>query len=91
MAVSRDGRWLAAGADDGQIGLWDLSAEGGPAFKQSSEMKSAHTTLDEKYQVGQVRFNPVGTELLSVGYDGKAIIWDTETLKPIRTFQNVGR
>ena len=91
VAVSRDGQWLAAGADDGQIGLWDLSAEGGPAFKQSSEMKSAHATLDEKYQVGQVRFNPVGTELLSVGYDGKAIIWDTETLKPIRTFQNVGR
>lgn len=86
VAVSPDGRWIAAGADNGEIGLWDLSAEGGPKLVQSDAMRTAHSD-----QVGQVRFNPVGEEFVSVGYDGKACVWDTESLEPVRCLDAPGR
>ena len=86
VAVSPDGRWIAAGADNGEIGLWDLSAEDGPQLVQSEAMRAAHTD-----QVGQVRFNPTGNEFVSVGYDGKACVWDIESLEPVRCLDAPGR
>ncbi|MEL6830566.1 MAG: WD40 repeat domain-containing protein, partial [Pseudomonadota bacterium] len=35
--------------------------------------------------------NPQGNELLSVGYDGRACVWDVETLEPVKCLSAPGR
>nr|WP_156780849.1 SMP-30/gluconolactonase/LRE family protein [Hyphomonas sp. Mor2] len=89
VAVSSDGRYVAAGEDAGHIVIWDAAA----GYEQG-QIKELRRFLAHGNQVGQVRFRPGagnGYELLSVGYDGKAKVWNALTGDLIREFEAPGR
>jgi len=66
LAVSPDGRLLAAGDKDGHIMVWEISS-GSLLFK-----KYAH-----RFSVWTVAFSPDGTLLASGAFDGTVRLWDT--------------
>jgi len=66
VVFSPDGRRLAAGYDDGFVGLWDLSSR--------SERPYRLIGLD-KY-VDRLAFDPSGRWLAAGGYDKKVAVWD---------------
>lgn len=92
VAVSHDGKYVAAGEDAGHVVIWDVSAGYGEGEIQEVRRIEAHGN-----QVGQVRFRPPqdgqneGYELLSVGYDGKAKVWNALTGDLIREYEAPGR
>jgi WD40 repeat protein/serine/threonine protein kinase len=68
VAISRDGRLLAAGNEDGTIGLFDLETGAKlPAL-------GGHTLA-----VKSVAFHPEGTRLASASTDGTVRVWDLAT------------
>ncbi len=74
VAVSRDGRRLAAGCWDGRVRLWDLAGSGEPV-----ELKG------HAYRVCQVAFDGAGTTLISADEGGLHLIWDLRDLsRPVR-------
>lgn len=66
LAVSPDGRLLAAGDKDGHVMVWEISS-GSLLFK-----KYAH-----RFSVWTVAFSPDGTLLASGAFDGTVRLWDT--------------
>src|SRR5262249_9763198 len=68
IAVSPDGRWIAAGLVDRTIRLWSL---------QTGEVVNVlrgHTDL-----VLDVAFSPDGSQLASAAYDNTVRVWDLTT------------
>lgn len=67
--------WLAAGADVGQINLWDVETGQvlGRFRGHNDEIKS-------------VAFFPDGSRLVSCSFDNRIVIWDTATQADLLTF-----
>jgi WD40 repeat protein/class 3 adenylate cyclase/energy-coupling factor transporter ATP-binding protein EcfA2 len=74
IAVSPDGRHLAAGWEDGWITLWDLSTG------EKLQEFSAHNGL-----IPRLAFSPDGTRLASAGFDKYARIWDVASGQELAT------
>ncbi|MDJ0921569.1 MAG: hypothetical protein QNI84_10605 [Henriciella sp.] len=87
VAVSRDGRFVAAGSDDGHFMIWDA----GNGYRDGQIVEHRHVRNAHTDQIGQVRFNPVSGELLTVGYDGKANVWSVDADQPIVSLDAPGR
>ena len=68
IAVSPDGRLLAIGGNDGDVGLFD-----------SSSGRRLGTLKGHTGRISGVAFSPNGRLLLSAGTDGTARLWDVET------------
>ncbi|QAA77372.1 MAG: hypothetical protein BIP78_1608 [Candidatus Bipolaricaulis sibiricus] len=68
LAVSPNGRFVAAGDKDGHLIVWEI-ASGQLVFK-----KYAH-----RFSVWSVAFSPDGTLLASGAFDGTVRLWDTAT------------
>lgn len=64
VALSPEGKRVAAGCADGAIALWDLPS-GAPRLLKR-----------HKGEVTGVDFSPDGQRLVSVGHDGLLLIWD---------------
>src|SRR5579883_1950949 len=93
VAISRNGKLLAAGCRDGSIILWDINAN------REVRRIEAHMKPDPNRQgpLGTLllQFTPDGGRLASVGADNALRLWDTATGKAIPGvgghFYSVGR
>jgi WD40 repeat protein len=65
VAFSRDGRLLAAGADDHLVRVWDLRTG-----------KLSATLSGHRAGILQVDFSAAGDRLLSTSSDGTLLVWD---------------
>ncbi|MFL5339973.1 MAG: WD40 repeat domain-containing protein [Gemmataceae bacterium] len=68
LAISADGKRLAAGDDSNRVHLFDLP-DGKPTIKLTGHSDWILT----------LAFSPDGSRLVSGGYDGRAIVWDSST------------
>ena len=75
VAVSPDGKTVAAGGMDGVITLLD------PSGIETTRRLTGH-----KSWVNSLAFSRDGTRLASGSSDGTARLWDTKTARPVRTF-----
>lgn len=75
LAISADGKHLAAGDDSGTIQLFSL-----PAGKPEAKLQG-HTDW-----LQAVAFSPDGKQLASGGDDGQVLLWDVAAAKKLLTF-----
>jgi WD40 repeat protein len=71
--LSRDGRLVAAGLNDGKVMIWNVGEwreSGGPL-------------LEHKSRINTLEFSPDGKLLASGSMDDSVIIWDLEKRQPI--------
>ena len=77
LAVSKDGRWIAAGTDGGEVYVWD------------AETRAQVWSHKEDYQdINAVDFSPDATRLVSGSTNGEIAIWDIATRKQIQTLEH---
>ena len=76
LAVSRDGRWIASGSDDGTVRVWTASTG-----------QAVATLRGHDAAVLSVAFSPDSTRLISGGNDGAVRLWDVATHEPILVLQ----
>ncbi len=72
LAYSADGRWLASGAADGSIALWDVGA-----------LQLVRSLEGDKTQVCGVAFSPAG-DLLATGGNGDITLWSVADGQPAK-------
>ncbi len=86
LAVSGDGRWLAAASHDGSVALWDLNRLGAlPAAPH--RLLAGHNA-----PVYAVTFHPGGRWLASGSEGGTIILWDSSTFERlVRLRSGVGQ
>ena len=76
LAVSKDGRWIAAGTGLGDVFVWDAT------FKRVFSHRE-----DDEIILG-FDFSPDSTRLVSASWNGTATIWDIATRKRVQTFDH---
>ncbi len=83
VAVSRDGRRLAWGGGDGAVHVWSLgrpaTGPGGGTVRPVDRL----TLAAQAKGVSHVAFDPAGDRVASVGWDGRILLWDTATGRPL--------
>jgi len=79
LAISRDGKNLAMGNDDGTVKFWDIVAG-----------KVLWTLNAHKAPVWTLALSPKGDYLATGSDDGHAIIWDIKTQKELHVLANPG-
>jgi len=68
VAVSPDGRYIAAGSNSGQVRVW------------REEGRVAHLTMrGHSDRVGAIAFSPDGQTLATASWDGTVRLWDVES------------
>jgi len=79
LAVSRNGRWIAAGTRWGEVRVWDATTYN-PVFARNEDS-------DDIYGVD---FSPDSTRLVSASNSCKAIVWDIATRSKVQTLDRDG-
>ncbi len=79
LAISKDGKTLATGNDDGTVKLWDIAAE------RVDSTLNAHNG-----PVWTLALSPSGDYLATGSDDGQAKTWDLKTQTPVHVFANTG-
>ena len=77
LAVSKDGRWIAAGTDWGDVFVWDAKTH-----------KQVFEHIDEDYDtISGVDFSPDSTRLVSASNNRTTTIWDIPAGKRVQTLR----
>jgi len=76
LALSRDGRWIAAGSWDRTVQLWDVSSIAATGVPRLAAVLRGHAQL-----VLNEAFDPSGELLASVSNDGSLKVWDLTGLE----------
>jgi eukaryotic-like serine/threonine-protein kinase len=79
LAVSKDGKNLAMGTDEGTVKYWDIAGE-----------KVLWTLNAHKAPVWTLALSPQGNFLATGSDDGRAIVWDVNTQKEVHVFAHSG-
>ena len=80
LAVSKDGRWIAAGTACGDVFVWDAN---------TYEKVFSHREDITGNTIRGVNFSPVSSHLVSTsGCNGTASIWDIATCKRVQTLDH---
>ena len=77
LAVSKDGRWIAAGTDEGEVYVWDAGTH---------EQVWSHKK--DNQDINAVDFSPDSSRLVFGSDNTKAIIWDIVTRKQVQTLDH---
>ena len=77
LAVSKNGRWIAAGTGDGNVYVWDT---------QTREQVLSHK--EDSSPVCAVDFSPDSTRLVTGSDNYKATTWDMATRKQVHTLEH---
>ena len=77
LAVSKDGRWIAAGTVKGEVYVWDADTH---------EQIWSHK--EDSEDINAVDFSPDSTRLVFGSDNTKAIIWDIVTRKQVQTLDH---
>ncbi|MBS0208933.1 MAG: protein kinase [Planctomycetes bacterium] len=81
VALSPDGRWLAAGCADGSVHWW-----------QADNGRRRDAATQHQGSITQLRFDPRGQRLVSCSADKTARLWDVATGKPLEAvLQHAGQ
>lgn len=94
LAVSPNGRYLVTGGRLGRVSLWDLVAGSKIAsfighrqeLKGPARLVFALASGELNNHLVQIAITPDGTKAISADLDGMIIVWDLETHKKIREF-----
>src|SRR5262245_49688538 len=76
LALSPDGKYLAAGHDNGALRIWDI-----PGRKKLHELKGVHR------EISALAFSPDSKALLSAGEEKTIQRWDAATGEPRIAFE----
>ena len=77
LAVSKNGRWIAAGTEWGDVFVWDAKTHK-QVFKHEEDYKD----------INGVDFSPDSTRLVSASHNETAIIWDIPTRERVQTLKH---
>jgi WD40 repeat protein len=77
LAVSKDGRWIAAGTNSGAVFVWDA---------QTYEKVFSHR--EDAYNIKGADFSPDSSRLVSASSSKTASIWDVATRKQVQTLSH---
>ena len=80
LAVSKDGRWIAAGTAYGYVIAWDA---------KTFEKAFSHWDGEDSINYG-VDFSPDSTRLVATSTNGTATIWDVANHKKVQTLDHEG-
>ena len=80
LAVSKDGRWIAAGTSLGEVLVWDTATHE-QVFKHEEDNRD----------VNGVDFSPDSSRLVSASDNKTASIWDIATRERVQTLHHDGR
>jgi WD40 repeat protein len=74
LAIDPQGRWLAAGGNDGSITLWDF-----PSCSSSKQLIDTTKNQFAGHWVNKLAFSPNSQLLASASFDGYARVWCVST------------
>jgi hypothetical protein len=77
LDISKDGKNLVLGYDDGKVKLWDIAGE-----------KIVWTLAAHKAPVWTLAISPQGDFIVTGSDDGRAVLWDVKTQKEVHTLAN---
>lgn len=81
VAVSKDGRWIAAGSGDGEVCVWDATS-----YEQVfADRVGISSTVNVIYAVD---FSPDSTQLVAASSNGAATIFDIAARVRVQTFHH---
>ena len=84
VAVSKDGRWVATGSEDGDVFLWDAKT---PSLRVALRGVAARGD-GRTGKINGVDFSPDSSRLVSATNDRTASIWDVATHQRVQTLQH---
>ena len=77
LAVSKDGRWIAAGLREGEVLVWDLATHE-QVFKHQ----------EDRNYINGVDFSPDSSQFVSASENKTASIWDIATRERVQTLHH---